>query len=299
MRPILTAVLVAAITGCATTDADPAPPPATSAGKSYTFTAVQYETHIKALRARFKKLGLDDLNIRIEDPFVVIGNGTPARLERNAGTVRWAADKLEQDFFTKRPAKILDIYLFADAKSYEHGVATLHGEAPDTPYGFYSPGDGALYMNIATGGGTLVHEIVHPYVQADFPSAPPWLNEGLGSLFEQSAERDGHIVGLTNWRLAGLHDAISADAVPSFKKLTALDSAGFYGKGSGTHYAQARYLLYYMQEKGLLRDFYRAFRTARTTDPTGYATLAAALGEKDMAAFQARWQIYVAKLSFP
>ena len=56
-------------------------------------------------------------------------------------------------------------------------------------------------MNIATGGGTLVHELVHPYVEADFPGAPPWLNEGLGSLFEQSDERDGYIVGLTNWRL--------------------------------------------------------------------------------------------------
>ncbi|HEY5934462.1 MAG TPA: DUF1570 domain-containing protein [Kofleriaceae bacterium] len=290
---------VAALAGCATTDADPVPAPAPTPGKAFSFTAAQYEAHIKALRTRFKKLGLSDLSVRVEDPFVVIGNGTPARLERDSGTVRWAADKLEQDFFAKRPAKILDIYLFADAKSYEHGVATLHGEAPDTPYGFYSPGDGALYMNIATGGGTLVHEIVHPYVQADFPSAPPWLNEGLGSLFEQSAERDGHIVGLTNWRLAGLHDAISADAVPSFKKLTGLDSAGFYGKGSGTHYAQARYLLYYMQEKGLLRDFYRAFRAARTKDPTGFATLAAALGEKDMAAFQARWEVYVAKLRFP
>jgi len=287
--------LLAALVGCATTDAEPAPP----SGRSYTFTAAQYDAHIKALRARFKKLGLANLNIRVEDPFVVIGNGTPAQLERSSGTVRWAADKLEQDFFAKRPAKILDIYLFGDAKSYEHGVATLHGEAPDTPYGFYSPSDGALFMNIATGGGTLVHEIVHPYVQADFPAAPPWLNEGLGSLFEQSAERDDHIVGLTNWRLAGLHDAISADAVPTFKKLTGLDGTAFYGKGSGTHYAQARYLLYYMQEKGLLRDFYRAFRTARTKDPTGYATLATALGEKDMAAFQARWEVYVAKLRFP
>ena len=288
-------LLLAALAGCATTDADPAPAPA----RGFTFTARQYDAHIKQLRARFRKLGLASLNIRVEDPFVVIGNGTPAQLERSSGTVRWAADKLEQDFFAKRPAKILDIYLFADAKSYEASVATLHGEAPDTPYGFYSPGDGALYMNIATGGGTLVHEIVHPYVQADFPAAPPWLNEGLGSLFEQSAERDGHIVGLTNWRLAGLHTAISDDAVPSFEKLTALDGAAFYGTGSGTHYAQARYLLYYMQEKGVLRAFYRAFRAARAKDPTGYATLAATLGERDLAAFQARWEVYVAKLRFP
>ena len=39
-------------------------------------------------------------------------------------------------------------------------------------------------MNIATGGGTLVHEIVHPYVEANFPGCPAWFNEGLGSLYE-------------------------------------------------------------------------------------------------------------------
>jgi len=286
-------LLFAALAGCSTTVADPAP------ARQGAFTRAEYDAHIKALKARFAKLGLGSLNVRIEDPFVVIGNGTPEQLQRNSGTVRWAADILEQDFFARRPSKILDIYLFVDAVSYERSVGVLHGEAPDTPYGFYAPSDGALYMNIATGGGTLVHEIVHPYVQADFPSAPPWLNEGLGSLFEQSAERDGRIIGLTNWRLAGLQRSIKDAEVGSFKKLTSLDGAAFYGDNSGTNYAQSRYLLYYMQERGILRDFYRAFRGARTKDPTGYATLVGTLGEKDMADFHKRWQQYVAKLRFP
>ena len=286
-------LILAALAACAPTAADPAP------ARQGTFTRAAYEAHIQALRARHARLRLGNLNVRIEDPFVVIGNGTPAQLARDAGTVRWAADKLEQDFFAQRPRKILDVYLFVDAASYERGVRVLHGEAPDTPYGFYSPADGALYMNIATGGGTLVHELVHPYVEADFPRAPPWLNEGLGSLFEQSAERDGRIVGLTNWRLAGLQRSIASDDVPSFARLTSLDRATFYGDDSGTHYAQARYLLYYLQEQGQLRAFYRAFRAARTKDPTGYATLVAALGERDMKAFQAGWQRYVAALRFP
>ena len=42
-------------------------------------------------------------------------------------------------------------------------------------------------MNIATGGGTLVHEIVHPFMAANFEQCPSWFNEGLGSLYEQSA----------------------------------------------------------------------------------------------------------------
>ena len=54
--------------------------------------------------------------------------------------------------------------------------------------------DNALVMNIATGGGTLVHEIVHPFMEANFPACPSWFNEGLGSLYEQSGARDGRIV---------------------------------------------------------------------------------------------------------
>jgi hypothetical protein len=59
-------------------------------------------------------------------------------------------------------------------------------------------------MNIQTGGGTLVHEIVLPFMEANFPQCPPWFNEGLGSLYEASSERDGEIIGLLNWRLKGL-----------------------------------------------------------------------------------------------
>src|SRR5664279_1403049 len=99
-------------------------------------------------------------------------------------------------------------------------------------------------MNFATGGGTLVHEIVHPFVEADFPDAPSWLNEGLGSLFEQSAERNGHIIGLTNWRLAGLQKAIRKKGLTTFEALAKTSSSEFYRDHEGTNYAEARYLLY-------------------------------------------------------
>jgi Protein of unknown function (DUF1570) len=285
-------LLIAALAACSPAQSDPAPT------RDGTFSKAAFAEHIAKVKEQLKAKKLD-LNVRIEDPFVVIGDGTPAALERSSGTVRWAADHLEKDFFAKRPTKILDIYLFTTAASYERGVKTLTGESPTTPYGFYSSTHGAMFMNIATGGGTLVHEIVHPYVEADFPEAPSWLNEGLGSLFEQSAEREGHIVGLTNWRLAGLQKTIKRSTLQSISTLAHLSHSAFYADDSGTNYAQARYLLYYMQEKGLLRDFYRAFRTARAKDPSGYATLVSTLGERDMDDFKKRWERYVAKLEFP
>ena len=280
--------------GCAT-------PPAKSeprANQAKPEVADRYADHVTALRKRLAQQGLGEIQIRVEEPFVVIGDGTEAKLAEDAATVRWAVEHLEADFFVARPTKILDVYLFGDSETYEHGVKLLTGDEPGTPYGFYSRAHGGLFMNIATGGGTLVHEIVHPYVEVDFPDAPPWLNDGLGSLFEQSASREGHIIGLPNWRLPGLQRAIADHRVPTFKTLAHLGDNEFYGEDSGVNYAAARYLLYYLQEHGKLREFYAAARAARAKDPSAYGTLVATLGERDMAAFERRWRDYVARLRF-
>jgi hypothetical protein len=298
-RLLMIAAGAAALAACTGASPEPARPPKLAVPANATFSRAEYEAHVERLYEILRANELGHLSVRIEDPFVVLGDGAPEELARSSRTVRWARDKLEQDFFDERPAKILDVFLVSTADSYDRGVRALTRQAPGTPYGFYSPRHGGLFMNISTGGGTLVHELVHPYVEADFPGAPPWLNEGLGSLFEQSAERDGRIVGLTNWRLAGLQQAIAKEAVQSFRELTRLDHTRFYGDYSGRNYAQARYLLYYLQEQGLLRDFYRAFRGAHGRDPTGYATLVRILGERDMDAFQRRWERYVAALRFP
>lgn len=293
-------LLAVTLAACGPANSDPRRDDArVKAPANATFSQEAYDAHIAALRKKLRGKKLGDMTVRIEDPFVVIGNGTQADVARSAGTVRWAADRLERDFFAKRPDKILDVYLFDDAASYEAGVVALTGERPTTPYGFYSRANGGLFMNIATGGGTLVHELVHPYVEADFTDAPAWLNEGLGSLFEQSAEKGGHIVGLTNWRLSGLQDRIGEGGLPTFEQLAKLDDSAFYGAGSGTHYAMSRYLLYYLQETGKLARFYKTFRAARDQDPSGYATLVSVLGETDMKSFQARWETYVSALSFP
>jgi hypothetical protein len=154
-------------------------------------------------------------------------------------------------------------------------------------------------MNIATGGGTLVHEIVHPFMASNFPQCPAWLNEGLGSLYEQCEEKDGRIHGLTNWRLVGLQEAIKAKTMPSIEKLVKTTTAEFYGKGSGVHYAEARYLCYYLQEKDLLAKFYRDFHADAVSDPTGCGTLKKVLGRDDLSAFQKSWEAYVLNLRFP
>jgi hypothetical protein len=254
----------------------------------------RYDQHITALR---KKLGKQEFVILKEEPFVVIGEGERERVERYAtGIVRWAVDRLKAAYFDADPDHIIDIWLFEGSESYERNALALFGERPDTPYGYYSGKDRALVMNIATGGGTLVHEIVHPFMGANFPQCPSWFNEGLASLYEQSAERNDEIVGLTNWRLAGLQESLREGAVPTFKRLCS-SGEGFYTADPGTNYAQARYLCYWLQEKGKLREYYKAFRGAAAADKTGYETLRLTVGE-DMPAFRKDWESFVLGLRY-
>lgn len=259
-----------------------------------TFTDADFAHHVNQLK---KELPSREFSIVVQRPFVVIGDEPASVVKRRAeGTVKWAVDHLKQDFFVKDPEVILNIWLFKDDTSYQKHSQLLFNEKPTTPYGYYSSRHKALIMNISTGGGTLVHEIVHPFMEANFPSCPAWLNEGLGSLYEQCGEEDGHIHGYTNWRLPGLQRAIKADQVPSFKTLTSMTLTEFYNTDKGTNYAQARYLCYYLQQKQLLLEFYREFHANVRTDPTGFKTLQRVLGEPDMDEFKKKWEKFVLEL---
>jgi hypothetical protein len=258
------------------------------------FTDADYAQHIMQLK---KRLPHKDFTILLQKPFVVVGDDRPELVKRRAtGTVQWAVDKLKQDYFKKDPKHIIDVWLFKDKESYEKHTVELWGEKPSTPYGYYSSYHKALVMNISTGGGTLVHEIVHPFIESNFPDCPSWFNEGLASLYEQCGERGGKIVGYTNWRLGGLQKAVKGEALPKFADLCGTTRSEFYTDNRGTNYAQARYLCYYLQQQGRLRKFYHQFVRDADDDPTGYKTLQSVLGERDMPAFQKRFEAWALTL---
>jgi hypothetical protein len=298
MRPWLVAFAVVGLwAAVSVAQAVPATNPGIADRAVAGFTDADYAQHVMKLK---RKLPGEGFTIVIQRPFVVIGDEAPEMVRARAvQTVKWAVDKLKRDYFDKDPDEILDIWLFKDDASYRKHTKGIFDTEPNTPYGFYLAGERSLIMNIATGGGTLVHEIVHPFMRANFPECPTWFNEGLGSLYEQSQEKNGRIHGMTNWRLAGLQKAIRRDGLPSFEKLTGTTTDQFYGDDRGVYYAQARYLCYYLQEQELLNRYYRDFVAGHKGDPSGYATLKRVLGEADMAAFQKRWEEWVLKLTFP
>ncbi|MEZ6093936.1 MAG: hypothetical protein R3C03_06815 [Pirellulaceae bacterium] len=258
--------------------------------------ALDYEQHIAGLR---NKYDLSGFHVVVEAPFVVVGDEDSATVELRAEkTIRWAVQHLKKTYFTRDPDHVITIWLFRDKESYEQHCQEFFETKPTTPFGFYTSVHRSLIMNIRTGGGTLVHEIVHPFIAANFPECPSWFNEGLASLYEQCGEVDGQIHGFTNWRLRGLQQAIAHDSVPEFEVLMKTGKREFYDDDPGTNYSQARYLCYYLQQKGLLKEFYEEFRQNVKDDPAGIASLQSVLNRETMEGFKGEWETFVETLEF-
>lgn len=255
--------------------------------------AADVSQHVQTLKETLPK----DMTVQWVKPFLVIGNEPPERVAQRAqSVVKWTRDLLLTDFFTEAPAQLEEIWVLKDAPSYERVSRSLFRTEPSTPYGYYLSSRRAQVMNIKPGYGTLVHEMVHPFFHHNWPHTPPWLNEGLASLFEGPYEDRGHLKGRVNWRLPGLQAALRAKATPSFHALTHANDEQFYGDETGVNYAAARYLCLWLQEQGLLVRFVQRAQALKAEDPTGWKALTEVLG-KDPDARWAEWARWAQGLS--
>ena len=84
----------------------------------------------------------------------------------------------------------------------------------------------------------------------------------------------------------------------ALEELLATSTEEFYKDPDGMHYAEARYLCYYLQEKQLLRPFYREFKSNQKVDPTGRETLLEVTGKNSLKELQDEWLEFLAPLNF-
>ena len=266
--------------------------PAKEAEKQNGPTQAQLEARAKELEKKLKGQGY---TVLVEPPFVVIGDSGAKEVQRvTTGFLRSKIALLEKEYFAKRPDRVLEVWLFKNRQSFFKGAKKFFNDDPGTPYGYYSPDANALIMN-ASGLGTLSHELVHPYMEANFPDVPSWFNEGLASLYEQPGEKKGRIYGYPNWRLPNLKKEIKEKTLPKLSKLIGTTRDEFY-EANYDSYAYARYVVYYLQEQGKLQEFYKKF-LADKKDLTGASALTAVLGE-DLDAFEPKWRKWVLAIPY-
>jgi len=190
-----------------------------------------------------------------------------------AHTVTAGSHALWKQYFTKHPTYPIRVYLFSNERIYRQYADKLFGDTDVSYYGYYKPDERALVMNIGSGTGTLMHEMVHALMEPDFPMAPTWLSEGLASLYEQCRIERGGLVGMMNWRFPVLTDGMKQKTTLPLAQLIATSRAQFLDEHLGVHYAQARYFCQFMQERKVLGDFYRQFRDGYAKDKTGAQAL--------------------------
>jgi hypothetical protein len=246
-------------------------------------------------RERFDAEGLV---YAVSPPFVVAGDGSKPRMAGYLNhTILAARDALHRKFFDRaEPAEPILILLFETDKSYRRLAKKWLGEEPTTPYGYFRGRDNMMVMNVGTGTGTLVHELTHALIRPDFPDVPSWFNEGLGSLFEQCTLANNDIRGLPNWRLPALQRAIRDQKLRPLREL--IEDDDFYAQDrAGLNYAQARYVLLYLQDHGQLQRFYLRFRTAHKEDPAGRKTLDL-IAPQSLDDLDRQWRDWVLTLHF-
>ena len=231
-------------------------------------------------------------------PFILAGDGGAARLASyRDDTILASARALHAMYFEREPRQPILILLFEREGAYKRLANEWFGDADVPHFGFYRPGDRVMLMNVGTGTGTLVHELTHALIAPDFPQVPSWFNEGLASLYEQSSIGPDSIQGRVNWRLPALQKAIRAGTLRSLPEM--IENPDFYDAGHvGLNYAQARYLMFYLQETQRLRTFYRQFRDHVKEDPTGRQTLERLIAPQSVEAFEKEWRAWVLGLKF-
>ena len=154
--------------------------------------------------------------------------------------------------------------LFSDPKRYDK-VASEFGDSPSA-WGFYMPSHRIALANIGASVGNLRHELVHPLIDDDFPTAPAWLDEGLGALYGTAHWNAGKFEFLVNYRLRDLQTALEADRLPSLDALARSTWKDVHGPDAMTYYAYGRYVLLYLDRKGTLSAFYADMRAAKNVE---------------------------------
>jgi hypothetical protein len=221
----------------------------------------------------------------VEDVFLVVGapGWTGGAFTQSVALVRNAMTAFYTERFRRRPDRMISVYLFPSWQPYEAYCKTKWAEKCLSKYGFYRPDERRMVMNAGLGLGTLTHELVHPIVEADFPTAPAWINEGIASLFEAPViPRRGEIHGVKNWRHPRL---LAAFANPKERNQARLDA--LFGMNDDTfrdddedlHYAMARYACQWLDDRGKLWAFYQTWRDDVVDDPNGTRAFAKVLGK--------------------
>jgi len=231
----------------------------------------------------------------VRPPFVLAGDLSEAELQTKfEAAIQPGCEALLADYFRQLPQRPVLVLMFTTEASYRTAAEQLFFDRDVSRFGYYKPGRQAILVNLAEGDGALFHELTHVLMDADFPNAPPWLQEGLATLYEavevgggepgadvfdSPAIEDSAVTPrggraprpVLNWRAAILRLARDENRLPSVQQF--IRAASFRGPNEALDYAYARCFCLFLHQRGVLSRYYASLRERAKTDPTGERTL--------------------------
>lgn len=237
-----------------------------------TFAHFDYNSVIKA-KSRIIPDGMTITKFKYFVVFSDMNDELTCKLIDN--DMRNTIDAMTNNYVNKLPDAVTPIFLFEKYENYKKFVIDNYDIPEDdiSPYGFYKISKNVIVIRYVSWKGSILHEITHRFIRADFPDAPSWFDEGFASLNEKSVYKDGNLEGEFSLRILPLRRAIKENTYTGLKHLMQTDDDELYGKRTSYYYAQSRYLLMYLQEKGLLQKYYKTFRDNHKKDNTGITQL--------------------------
>jgi len=237
----------------------------------------------------------------IQPPFVLSGDLSEAELRAKfAELIQPTCDALLAGYFRDLPDRPVTILMFSEEAAYRRAAEQLFFDRHVSRFGYYKPGRQTVLVNLAEGDGGLLHELTHVLMDADFPAAPHWLQEGLAALHEASDVRTcgesaasgiSRLVPHHNWRLTVLRRAVAENRLPQVKEL--ITASDFRGSSESLDYAYARYFCWFLHDRGKLRQLYVTLRERSAPDPTGAATLLELLADPDWASIDRQFRAWL------
>jgi len=224
----------------------------------------------KSLRAEL----FADWSVIIHEPFILGGDLSEQELEdAYEQTIVPTARALARGYFSRRPRQPLTILLCSSDERFHECNLRLDNQERRQYAGLYVRKHRRVMVNLASGEGTLAHELTHALAHADFPSMPEWFDEGLASLHEECQFSDDglRLIGNENWRLGVAVEALHRGELRLLQDVTSKRFGS--SERANTDYAYVRSMCLYLQERGLLEAFYRECRANSASDPTGLHSL--------------------------
>lgn len=233
-------------------------PKADSVGKAFYLTQYYSPAELASIKQKELTAWQKDLEAKYNQKFQVRHFGKYFNIayrctDAEASQLEYVAKIFFQEvyprFFRYEPEYAFKIVYFAHKPEF-----TAHTESE--AYGFYQPRTKTLFTYAHSGEGTLWHELIHAFVDANIEhNIQQWFSEGFASFYEMGGIANNQFVeGYTNWRLPLLQKMLKRESylpLPTFAEQQEMSEDNAYAK--------ARFLFCYLWLYDKMDEFVKIY----------------------------------------